>query len=48
MEGRASERERGMEGGKAIDDVGSKAKLKGKGEREAERGREGWGEMKVA
>ena len=40
MEGRASER--GMEGGKAIDDVGSKAKLKGKGERE------GWGEMKVA
>ena len=37
--GRASER--GMEGGKAIDDVGSKAKLKGKGEREAERAREG-------
>ena len=37
MEGRASER--GMEGGKAIDDVGSKAKLKGKGERRpSERG----------
>ena len=27
-----------MEGGKAIDDVGSKAKLKGKGERPSERG----------
>ena len=42
VEGRAGD------GGKAIDDVGSKAKLKGKGERPSERAREGWGEMKVA
>ena len=33
--------ERAGDGGKAIDDVGLKAKLKGKGERPSERGRDG-------